>query len=123
MRISYDPEVDAMYIQLSSKSKDKQQEINDDVILDLSNDGSVVGIEILDATANYSHDILDFNLSFLGDLSKPGQLDYTADEAAEILQVNKETILRKIRVGELKASRLGKSYRIPKNEIHRLMTP
>ena len=123
MRISYDPEVDAMYISLSNKSKDKQQEINDDVILDLANDGSVVGIEILAATANYGHDVLDFNLSLLSDLIKPEHLDYTADEAAEILRVNKETVLRKIRVGELKASRIGKSYRIPKAEIHRIMTP
>jgi excisionase family DNA binding protein len=68
MRVSYDPKVDAFYIQISSKSKDKHQEITDDVI------------------------------------------DYTPDEAAEILKVNKETILCKIRGGKSRASGIGKYY-------------
>lgn len=123
MRITYDPEVDAMYITFSDKPKNKQQEINDDVILDLAVDGSVVGMEILDAIKNYGSDILGFNLSFLGNLNKPVYCnDYTTEEAAQILRVNKETLLRKIRSGKLKASRIGKSYRIPQNELHKLIT-
>jgi excisionase family DNA binding protein len=120
MKITYDPEVDAMYVSFSDGSKDKQQIITDEITLDLSADGSVVGVEILDATLNYGHNILDLNFSLLGEISKPKYSDYTTKEAAEILRINKETVLRKIRAGELKASRIGKSYRIPPSELNRL---
>jgi excisionase family DNA binding protein len=121
MKITYDPEVDAMYVSFLDGSKDKQQSINDDITLDLSDDGAVVGVEILDATRNYGHGILDLNFSLLGESSKPKYTDYTTEEAAKILRINKETVLRKIRVGELKASRIGKSYRISSNELNKLM--
>jgi excisionase family DNA binding protein len=120
MKITYDPEVDAMYVSFSDGSNDKQQIITDEITLDLSADGSVVGVEILDATLNYGHNILDLNFSLLGEISKPKYSDYTTKEAAEILRINKETVLRKIRAGELKASRIGKSYRIPPSELNRL---
>jgi excisionase family DNA binding protein len=77
-------------------------------------------VEILDATRNYGHDILDLNFSLLGEISKPKYSDYTTEEAAKILRINKETVLRKIRAGELKASRIGKSYRISHSELKRL---
>jgi excisionase family DNA binding protein len=120
MKITYDPEVDALYISFSNGSRDKQQPITDEMTLDLSADGSVLGVEILDATQNYGHDILDLNFSLLGEISKPKYSDYTTEEAAEILRINKETVLRKIRAGELKASRIGKSYRISHSELKRL---
>jgi excisionase family DNA binding protein len=41
----------------------------------------------------------------------------TADQAAEYLQVDRETIYRYIRQGKLVASRLGRTYRIPKKNI------
>ena len=123
MRVSYDHEVDAIYISLASGPKEKQQKINEDVILDLDANGVIVGIEILDVTKNYGADILEFSLSLLNDAPRSDQYEYTAEEAAELLQVNKETLLRKIRGGHLKATRIGKAYRIPKSELHRLMTP
>lgn len=123
MRITYDPEVDAMYITFSDGPKDKQQEIGEDIILDMSVDGFVTGMEILDATRNYGRSILDFNLSLLNQPFTQDHHEYTAEEAAEILRVNKETILRKIRAGNLKATRVGKGYRIPGNELHRFMNP
>jgi len=58
MRITYGSEVDAMYIKFSDKQRDSQQEINEETIIDLSADGSIVGIEILDATKTYSYEIL-----------------------------------------------------------------
>lgn len=125
MRVTYDHEVDALYISISESSRDKQKIINDDITLDLSNDGMVVGIEILDAIKNYGRNLLEFNLSLLGgELTKRiPQENYTAEEVAELLQVNKETVLRMIRTGRLAALRLGKGYKIPRVELDKLLTP
>ncbi len=46
---------------------------------------------------------------------------FTPDQAAEYLQVDRETIYRYIRQGKLVASRLGRKYRIPKRSIDLLL--
>ena len=45
----------------------------------------------------------------------------TPDQAAEYLQVNRETIYRYIRDGKLSASRLGRSYRVPRRNLELLL--
>ena len=45
----------------------------------------------------------------------------TPDQAAEYLQVNRETIYRYIREGKLDASRLGRSYRVPRRNLELLL--
>lgn len=45
----------------------------------------------------------------------------TPDQAAEYLQVDRETVYRYIRNGKLLASRIGRSYRIPKPNIDLLL--
>ena len=45
----------------------------------------------------------------------------TPDQAAEYLQVNRETIYRYIRDGRLTASRIGRSYRIRKQSVDSLL--
>lgn len=45
----------------------------------------------------------------------------TPEQAADILQVNRETIYRYIRQGRLRASRLGRTYRIPRQSVERLL--
>ena len=45
----------------------------------------------------------------------------TPEQAAEYLQVNRETVYRYIREGKLVASRLGRSYRIPKRSLDLLL--
>src|SRR3954454_21231395 len=45
----------------------------------------------------------------------------TPDQAAEYLQVDRETVYRYIRSGKLNASRLGRSYRIPRPSIELLL--
>jgi excisionase family DNA binding protein len=45
----------------------------------------------------------------------------TPQQAADYLQVNKETILRYIRDGRLVASKLGRAYRIPRASIESLL--
>jgi excisionase family DNA binding protein len=46
---------------------------------------------------------------------------FTPEQAAEYLQIDRETIYRYIRQGKLVASRLGKTYRIPKGSIDLLL--
>jgi excisionase family DNA binding protein len=46
---------------------------------------------------------------------------FTPDQAAEYLQVDKETIYRYIRQGKLVASKLGRKYRIPRGSIDILL--
>ena len=45
----------------------------------------------------------------------------TPKQAADYLQVDKETIYRYIRKGKLIASKLGRTYRIPKGSIDLLL--
>jgi excisionase family DNA binding protein len=45
----------------------------------------------------------------------------TPEQAADYLQVNRETIYRYIREGRLVASRLGRAYRIPKLNLDALL--
>ena len=45
----------------------------------------------------------------------------TPEQAAEYLQVDRETIYRYIRQGKLVASKLGRKYRIPKGSIDLLL--
>jgi excisionase family DNA binding protein len=46
---------------------------------------------------------------------------FTPSQAATYLQVDRETIYRYIRQGKLVASQLGRSYRIPKASLDRLL--
>ena len=46
---------------------------------------------------------------------------FTPEQAAEYLQVNRETIYRYIREGKLVASKLGRTYRIPRPSLDLLL--
>lgn len=51
MRISYDSEVDALYIRLIDDSVEvTTRQISDDVAINYSPEGTIVGIEVLDAS-------------------------------------------------------------------------
>lgn len=51
MRISYDPEVDALYVRLvEGQHECRTVNLTDDVILNIGPDELLVGIEILDAS-------------------------------------------------------------------------
>ena len=52
---------------------------------------------------------------------EPKREIFTPEQAARYLQVDKETIYRYIRQGKLVASKLGRTYRIPKGSIEMLL--
>ena len=49
MRVNYDKEVDALYIELSTQKPDSVIEIEEGINIDVASDGSIVGIEFIDA--------------------------------------------------------------------------
>ena len=54
MRITYDPEADAMYIKLKEGQFARNEEIKEGIILDLGPEGELLGIEILEVSLRYS---------------------------------------------------------------------
>ncbi len=50
MLITYDPEADALYIELRHKKADDNLDIEAGVSADLDKDGHIIGFEILDAS-------------------------------------------------------------------------
>ena len=50
MKVTYDPEVDALYILLKDAPVEESDEDKPGVVLDYDKAGNVVGIEILDAS-------------------------------------------------------------------------
>jgi len=54
MKISYDPQADAVYIQLREGQFVANREVAEGVILDMGEDGIALGIEILEASTRLS---------------------------------------------------------------------
>lgn len=54
MIIRYDKTIDAMYIPLKKGAYSHSKKVTDDIIVDVSRTGRVIGIEILDASKTVS---------------------------------------------------------------------
>lgn len=54
MKLRYDKEVDAMYIYTKQGKCEYSEEIGEGIIIDVSKEGKVIGIGILDASAKFS---------------------------------------------------------------------
>jgi uncharacterized protein YuzE len=59
MRITYDPEADALYIELRHATPIDSRDIEEGVTADLDADGHVLGIEILHVRERLGRDALD----------------------------------------------------------------
>lgn len=53
MKISYDPKVDAMYIRFKSGKYDHTKKVTEEILVDVTKDGKVLGLEILDAKKQF----------------------------------------------------------------------
>ena len=53
MKISYDPKVDAMYIRFKNGKYDHTKKVTEEILVDVTKDGSVLGLEILDAKKQF----------------------------------------------------------------------
>lgn len=54
MKVRYDKEVDAIYIYAEEGTPEYSEEIGEGVIIDVSENGKIVGMEILDASEKFS---------------------------------------------------------------------
>ncbi|MCD6318723.1 DUF2283 domain-containing protein [Candidatus Aerophobetes bacterium] len=54
MRIEYDQEADALYIQIQEKYVAKTKEVENGVSIDFDKASKLIGIEILDATKRFT---------------------------------------------------------------------
>ena len=65
MRITYDEEVDAIYLRLKETLYYESDEVKEGLILDYDREGNLIGIEILDASEYLSPEelaTLSFNI-------------------------------------------------------------
>lgn len=58
MKITYDPEVDALYIELRKAKPAGSIDLEDGVTADLDAEGHVIGLEVLDASERLGADPL-----------------------------------------------------------------
>jgi uncharacterized protein YuzE len=72
MRVHYDDEVDALYLELGEEPPEGVVEITEGVNLDTTARGKIVGIEILDASKKIDlKTVLSYKLEFDKDLVTP----------------------------------------------------
>ena len=63
MKISYDPKVDAMYIRFKRGRYDHTKKVSDEILVDVTKSGDVLGLEILDAKKQFG-DIKQTKIEF-----------------------------------------------------------
>lgn len=59
VEMTYDPEADAFYIKISESLVVETIPVNEDVLVDVSEDGKIVGIEILNAKKNLGETLIN----------------------------------------------------------------
>ncbi len=58
MKITFDQEADAVYIEFNSGDFDSNKKIDEDTIIDLDKEGKILGIELLNVSQRISKDFL-----------------------------------------------------------------
>ncbi len=69
MKVSYDKKADAVYIEIAKGKADGVVEVKEGINIDISKDGNILGIELLDASKKISLDSL-FSYQISTDLFK-----------------------------------------------------
>ncbi|PKN59843.1 MAG: hypothetical protein CVU53_06165 [Deltaproteobacteria bacterium HGW-Deltaproteobacteria-11] len=54
MKVSYDPDIDAVYLELLKSEPEGVIEVAEGIHIDVTSDGRIVGIELLDASKKVS---------------------------------------------------------------------
>jgi len=58
MKIKYDKDADAIYIELSENEFSSNKKIDDNTIIDIDTNGNIIGIELLDVSKRLTKDYL-----------------------------------------------------------------
>jgi len=69
MKVSYDKEADAVYIEITEGEADGVIEVKEGINIDIAKDGNILGIELLDASKKISLKSL-FSYQISSDLIK-----------------------------------------------------
>jgi len=123
MKIDFDADSKALYIyfkDIEDGEVENTKEIANGVYLDINKNNIPVGIEILGVSKNLSH----YDLANIFQMLLKLKYFYSISEVAHLLEVNDETIRRKVKSGEIKAKRMGgrAGYRISGSELERFLT-
>ncbi len=57
MKINYDKIADAIYFTVSAGKIEKSVRVNDRLVVDMSKDGNIVGMELLDASSKQGEEL------------------------------------------------------------------
>ena len=57
MKINYDKIADAIYFTVSAEKIEKSVRVNDRLVVDMSKDGNIVGMELLDASSKQGEEL------------------------------------------------------------------
>ena len=58
-KVTYDAEANAAYIRFSPEQVEESEEVSAGIVLDYDAEGRIVGMEVLDARAHLSPELLD----------------------------------------------------------------
>ncbi len=98
MKISYDSKADAFALILKDGRISKDVEIAQNVFAGFDREGGLIEIQILDISKNENPWL-------------------TLDAAAKYLNVSERTLLRWIKSGKLKPTKVGREYRIKPSQL------
>lgn len=104
MKVSYDEEVDILVVQLASlRQSPGARELAPGVYIDQAEDGTVLGLEILDASKRYPREEL---------LKHPARYDEPVSlaDAAHVLGVTPQALQKAILRGRLEGKKVGKTW-------------
>ena len=57
MKINYDKIADAIYFTISADKIEKSVRVNDRLVVDVSKDGNIIGMELLDASSKQGEEL------------------------------------------------------------------
>jgi len=101
MKISYDKKADALAILFREGRISKDVQVADNVYAGFDRTGKLIEIQLLEVSKNET----------------PW---FTLEAAAQYLNVSERTLLRWIKIGKLKPSKVGREYRIKPNELKKI---
>jgi len=118
MKINFDPQADALYLYLRPfEDGDIEETIEADkgINVDVDKNGVPLGIEIL----GFSHRIESSDFTDFASFAVALKPFYSIHEVASLLNIDEETVRRKVKRGEIPAIRLGgrAGYRIERSKI------
>jgi excisionase family DNA binding protein len=101
MKISYDKDIDALAIVMREGRISKDVEVSENVFAGFDRSGNLIELQILE-------------------VSKNEQPWFTLEAAAKYLDVSVRTLLRWIKSGKLKPTKVGREYRIKPEDLKKI---